>query len=93
MPGELSVDFNFRFSTESSEAELKARTEAIIGRSVSDFFHKMALVDALLDRPNAVILFPPFKKLFGKCSISKQSFRLPVEPPMVAWLLREELSL
>ena len=43
VPGELSVDFNFRFSTESSEAELKARTEAIIGRSVSDFSIKWHL--------------------------------------------------
>ena len=37
IPGELTVDFNFRFSTESTEAGLRARTEAILSRSVKDF--------------------------------------------------------
>ena len=37
IPGELTVDFNFRFSTESSEEDLKTRTEAILNRSIEDF--------------------------------------------------------
>ncbi|HSC63500.1 MAG TPA: succinyl-diaminopimelate desuccinylase [Caldimonas sp.] len=32
IPGELVVDFNFRFSTESTPASLRARLEAIVGR-------------------------------------------------------------
>ncbi len=37
VPGELAVAFNFRFSTESSEASLKAQTEAILERHGLDF--------------------------------------------------------
>lgn len=35
IPGEMIVDFNFRFSTESSEHNLKLRTEEIVSRHVS----------------------------------------------------------
>ena len=37
IPGELTAKFNFRFSTESTEDQLRARTEAILRSSVKDF--------------------------------------------------------
>jgi succinyl-diaminopimelate desuccinylase len=37
IPGALTVDFNFRFSTESSEQSLKARVEALLRRHGLDF--------------------------------------------------------
>jgi len=37
IPGEAVVDFNFRFSTESTEAELRARVEAVLARHGVDF--------------------------------------------------------
>ena len=37
VPGELVVDFNFRFSTESTENSLRARTEEILKRYLGDF--------------------------------------------------------
>ena len=37
IPGELTADFNFRFSTECTEETLRARTEEILGRHLSDF--------------------------------------------------------
>ena len=37
IPGEMVVDFNFRFSTESTEQSLRARTEAIIKKHVQDW--------------------------------------------------------
>ncbi len=37
IPGELVVQFNFRFSTELSEAELRARTEAILDAQGLDY--------------------------------------------------------
>ncbi len=37
IPGEVSIEFNFRFSTESSEESLRARTEKIIARHCQDF--------------------------------------------------------
>lgn len=37
IPGELEVSFNFRFSTESNEASLKARTEALLKRHGLEF--------------------------------------------------------
>ena len=33
IPGDVTVDFNFRFSTESAPADLKSRLEAIVARS------------------------------------------------------------
>ena len=33
IPGDVTVDFNFRFSTESTPADLKSRLEAIVARS------------------------------------------------------------
>jgi len=32
IPGEIAIDFNFRFSTESTPATLRARLEAVVGR-------------------------------------------------------------
>jgi succinyl-diaminopimelate desuccinylase len=37
IPGTLVVDFNFRFSTASTEGELRDRTEAILGRHGLDY--------------------------------------------------------
>jgi succinyl-diaminopimelate desuccinylase len=37
VPGSVEVDFNFRFSTESSEDSLKKRTEAILARHGLEF--------------------------------------------------------
>lgn len=37
VPGELKVDFNFRFSTESSADSLKTRTQAILDRHGLDY--------------------------------------------------------
>ncbi|MBT7372240.1 MAG: M20/M25/M40 family metallo-hydrolase, partial [Gammaproteobacteria bacterium] len=37
IPGELTVEFNFRFSTESTEKSLKSMTEAIISKHSSDW--------------------------------------------------------
>jgi len=33
IPGAITIDFNFRFSTEATPAELKSRLEAVVGRS------------------------------------------------------------
>ncbi len=37
IPGELHVEFNFRFSTESSQASLQERTEAILKKHATDY--------------------------------------------------------
>ena len=37
VPGELLLEFNFRYSTESTEASLKQRTEEIINKHVDDY--------------------------------------------------------
>lgn len=37
IPGELIVEFNFRFSTESSESSLRERTEALLARHGLDY--------------------------------------------------------
>ena len=37
IPGELRVEFNFRFSTESTEESLRQRTEEILDRHCTDF--------------------------------------------------------
>jgi len=37
IPGELRVEFNFRFSTESSQATLQQRTEEILARHATDY--------------------------------------------------------
>jgi succinyl-diaminopimelate desuccinylase len=37
IPGSLSLDFNFRFSTESTEASLKARLEAVLKKHGVDY--------------------------------------------------------
>jgi succinyl-diaminopimelate desuccinylase len=37
IPGSAVVDFNFRFSTESSEASLRERVEAVLGRHGLDY--------------------------------------------------------
>lgn len=37
IPGEVSIEFNFRFSTESSEESLRARTEKIIARHCQEY--------------------------------------------------------
>jgi succinyl-diaminopimelate desuccinylase len=37
IPGSLSLDFNFRFSTESTEASLKERFEAVLKRHGLDY--------------------------------------------------------
>ncbi|MGB1685780.1 MAG: succinyl-diaminopimelate desuccinylase [Pseudomonadales bacterium] len=37
IPGELHVEFNFRFSTESSQASLQERTEAILKKHTTDY--------------------------------------------------------
>ena len=37
VPGTLEVDFNFRFSTESTDAALRSRVEAIVRKHVADF--------------------------------------------------------
>jgi succinyl-diaminopimelate desuccinylase len=37
VPGSVAVDFNFRFSTESSEASLRQRVEAILGKHNVDY--------------------------------------------------------
>ena len=37
IPGKVEVDFNFRFSTESSEASLRERVEAVLRKSGLDF--------------------------------------------------------
>ena len=37
IPGELHVEFNFRFSTESSQASLQERTETILKKHATDY--------------------------------------------------------
>lgn len=37
IPGSLTMDFNFRFSTESTEADLKAKTESIVASYCENF--------------------------------------------------------
>jgi succinyl-diaminopimelate desuccinylase len=37
VPGDLTIDFNFRFSTESTETSLKQQTEEILNRHLNDF--------------------------------------------------------
>lgn len=37
IPGEVRIDFNFRFSTESPEQSLRARTEEIVARWAKDY--------------------------------------------------------
>jgi succinyl-diaminopimelate desuccinylase len=37
IPGSLNLDFNFRFSTESTEASLKARLEAVLKKHAVDY--------------------------------------------------------
>ncbi|MDA0977616.1 MAG: succinyl-diaminopimelate desuccinylase [Proteobacteria bacterium] len=37
IPGELVIDFNFRYSTESSEDSLRQRTEAILDAHLTDY--------------------------------------------------------
>ncbi|MEL0063665.1 MAG: succinyl-diaminopimelate desuccinylase [Gammaproteobacteria bacterium] len=37
IPGELQVEFNFRFSTESSQASLQERTETILKKHATDY--------------------------------------------------------
>jgi len=37
IPGEVAIEFNFRFSTESSEESLRARTEKIVGKHCQDY--------------------------------------------------------
>lgn len=37
IPGEVTVDLNFRFSTESTEADLRQRTESIVGQFCPDY--------------------------------------------------------
>lgn len=37
VPGELSLDFNFRFSTESTEASLREKTETILARHLTEY--------------------------------------------------------
>ncbi len=66
IPGELTVLFNFRFSTEVTDAELRARTEAILDRHDMDYTidwqlsgqpfltPRGALVDAVADSVAAV---------------------------------------
>lgn len=37
IPGEVAIEFNFRFSTESSEESLRARTERILDKHCQDY--------------------------------------------------------
>jgi succinyl-diaminopimelate desuccinylase len=37
IPGDVAIEFNFRFSTESSEESLRARTEKIVGKHCKDY--------------------------------------------------------
>ena len=37
IPGDITIDFNFRFSTESTPAQLKARLETIVARAGAPF--------------------------------------------------------
>lgn len=46
IPGELEVLFNFRFSTESTEAQLRERTEAILQKHKLDYAIEWALSGA-----------------------------------------------
>lgn len=46
VPGELEVLFNFRFSTESTEAQLRARTEAILQKHKLDYTIEWSLSGA-----------------------------------------------
>ena len=46
IPGELEVLFNFRFSTESTEAQLRERTEAILKKHRLDYAIEWSLSGA-----------------------------------------------
>lgn len=46
IPGEMEVLFNFRFSTESSEASLRSRTEAVLDKHQLDYELKWSLSGA-----------------------------------------------